>query len=131
MHDLTLEEILAIHAGIMAQDGGDTRVLSEGNLHQTIFRANLPEDPFARAATAFYSLAAYPAFRDGNKRTAQAVAEKILAGEGYTLPDNDPGWGTMSRGIMDFTVEIGEIEEYFRKTAAVLQGTTTGTPRET
>nr|WP_320162638.1 Fic family protein [uncultured Methanoregula sp.] len=112
MHDLTVEEILAIHAGIMARDGGDARVLSEGNLHQLVFQANLMPDPLPRAAAALYSLCAYKVFRDGNKRTARAVAEMILAEGGRTFPGNDSRCFALMQGIMDFTVEIGEIEEY-------------------
>jgi len=114
MHDLTVEQVLAIHAGIMMRDGGDNRVLSEANLHQVIFQANLLADPPARAATAIYMLCAYPAFREGNKRTAQTVAERVLAEGGFSLPGNDPRCFALMQGVMDFTVEIDEIEQYIR-----------------
>jgi len=69
MQDLTLETIIAIHDGILAKDGGDSRVLSEGNLLQLVFRANLTGDPLKRAALVFYSLCAFPVFRTGNRRS--------------------------------------------------------------
>ena len=122
MHDLTVEQVLAIHAGIMARDGGDARVLSEGNLHQMVFQANLLPEPVVRAATAMYFLCAYPAFRDGNKRTAHAVAGMILEEEGLTLPADDPGGITLMQGVMDFTVEAEDIEQYIRTVAVPVQG---------
>lgn len=115
MHDLTVEEIIATHAEIMARDGGDTRVLSEANLHQVIFQANLITDPRARAAAVIYMLCAYPAFREGNKRTAQAVAGRILAESGFAFAGSDPRCFALMQGVMDFTVEIDEIERYIQK----------------
>jgi prophage maintenance system killer protein len=120
MDDLTVEQIVAIHAGIMTRDGGDARVLSEGNLHQLVFRANLLPDPITRAASALYSLCAYPAFRDGNKRTAQALSERILAEGGFSLPGDDPRCFALMQGVIDFTVEIEEIEQYLRNNAGSL-----------
>ncbi|MFA4861750.1 Fic family protein [Methanoregula sp.] len=122
MHDLTVEQLLAIHAGIMTRDGGDARVLSEGNLHQMVFQANLLTEPLARAASAMYFLCAYPAFREGNKRTAQAVAGVILAEEGLALPTDDPRGIALLQGVMDFTVETEDIEHYIRTVAEPVQG---------
>lgn len=115
MDDLYVEEILALHAGIMARDGGDDRVLSEANLHQAVFHVNLQPDPFARAATVVYLLCAYKAFRDGNKRTAQAVAENIFAATGWKIKSDDSRCIVLMQGVIDFVVEIDEIETYFRE----------------
>jgi prophage maintenance system killer protein len=117
MNDITVAEILALHEGILARDGGDARVLSEGNLHQTVFLANLARNPLSRAASVIYTLCAYPAFRDGNKRTAYEVAAKILEGAGHSFARNDPRCFTLMRGISDFTVEIEEIEACLRTIA--------------
>jgi len=115
MDDLTVEEILALHAGIMARHGGDDRVLSEANIHQAVFHVNLQPDPFARAATVVYLLCAYKAFRDGNKRTAQAIAERILADVGCNVNSDDSRCITLMQGVIDFVVETDEIEAYFRE----------------
>ncbi|MFA4877517.1 MAG: Fic family protein [Methanoregula sp.] len=127
MDDLTIEKILAIHSEIMVQDGGDRRVLFEGNLHQVVFQANLQQDPFTRAAITLYSLCAYHAFRDGNKRTARAVAEWILADAGYILPKDDSCGSALMQGVMNFTTEPEEIEEYFRNSVIKKQDYGAGT----
>ena len=128
MHDLTVEQVLAIHTGIMARDGGDARVLSEGNLHQMVFQANLLTEPVVRAASAMYFLCAYPTFRDGNKRTAHAVADLILAEEGLILPADDPHGFALMQGVMDFSVETEQIEHYLRTAAGPVQGSGTAGP---
>ncbi|MDO9034816.1 MAG: Fic family protein, partial [Methanoregula sp.] len=76
--ELTVELVIAFHKQVMKTDGGDDRLLSEANLHQMVFSANRIDDIYQRAALAFFSLVAYPAFRDGNSRTARLVAEMIL-----------------------------------------------------
>jgi prophage maintenance system killer protein len=119
MADLTVEEILAFHAGIMARDGGDARVLSEANLHQAIFHANLQPDPIDHAATLLYLLCAYKAFRDGNKRTAQAAAEWILTDAGYQVKSEDPRCIVLMQGIMDFVIDTDEIVAYFREVTGI------------
>ena len=54
MQDLAVDQIIALHGEIIARDGGDGRLLSEGNLHQLVFRANLIPEPVPRAAFTFY-----------------------------------------------------------------------------
>jgi prophage maintenance system killer protein len=114
MQDLSLETIIALHAGIMAECGGDTRVLSEGNLHQLVFRANLMDDPRERAAFVFWSLCAFPAFREGNRRTARRLAETILSsgGDQPDLPCEE--LRRLVQGIDAFTVEIDDVEQFLR-----------------
>jgi len=82
MEDLTPDAVISIHDSIIAREGGDGRILSEGNLHQLVFHANLEGDAFRRAAIAFCFLCAYPVFRAGNRRTAVRIAETVLAGAG-------------------------------------------------
>jgi hypothetical protein len=115
MQDITLETIIAAHDEVMAADGGDVRVLSEGNLHQLIFRANLAVDPCGRAAVVFYSLCAFPPFREGNRRTAARLAETILAagGSGGRLPCED--LRSLVQGIDAFTVETEDVEQVLRR----------------
>jgi prophage maintenance system killer protein len=112
MQYLTLETILEIHDGIMARDGGDSRVLSEGNLHQIVFRANLLEETHKRAATVLYSLCAYPAFREGNRRTALCLAEMILASDGGQVDIPCETFRDLVKGIDEFAVEIEDVEQF-------------------
>jgi prophage maintenance system killer protein len=117
MQDLTLKTIIAIHDGILAKDGGDSRVLSEGNLLQLVFRTNLTGDPLKRAALVFYSLCAFPAFLTGNRRTARLLAEAILASDGYQVDIPCEDLRGLVQGIDMFTVEIDDVEQFLRQHA--------------
>jgi death-on-curing family protein len=117
MDDLTVEQVIAFHEKVMKTDGGDDRLLSEANLHQMVFLANQIDDSYQRAALVFFSLVAYPAFRDGNSHTARLVAEMILFKNGYTLEDNDADMTALVQGILSFTVEQEDVEEWLRSHA--------------
>jgi death-on-curing family protein len=99
---------------VMRTDGGDARLLSEAGLHQMVFSVNRIDDIHCRAAQAFFTLIAYPAFRDGNSRTAQRVADWILNDNGYTPEDRDIEMTGLVQGIADFTVEVADIKEWLR-----------------
>jgi death-on-curing family protein len=114
MDDLTVEEIIAFHNEVMMTDGGDTRLLSEATLYQMVFSVNRIEGVYERAALAFFTLVAYPAFREGNGRTAGLVAERILSANGYTLEENDDEITTLVQGIASFTVEQEDVEAWLR-----------------
>jgi prophage maintenance system killer protein len=112
MEDLTVGQVEAIHHRIMMAKKGDCRVLSEANLHQLVFRANLIPECVPRAAFIFYSLCAYPAFREGNTGTALAVMEQALASGGYRLTGDKAGILALAEGIRAFTTEPEEIEQW-------------------
>jgi len=114
MDMLTVEQVITFHKQVMKTDGGDDRLLSEANLHQIVFSVNRIESVHKRAALAFFSLIAYPAFRDGNSCTAVLVAEMILLKNGYKLEDNDADMTTLVKGIASFTVEQEDVEEWLR-----------------
>ena len=114
MDDLTVEQVIAFHKQVIGIDGGDDRLFSEASLHQMVFLANRMDDVHTRAALALYSLVAYPAFRDGNGRTAQLVAEMILFNNGYKLEDDDDEMTGLVHGIASFTVEQADVEEWLR-----------------
>ena len=114
MDDLTVEQVIAFHEQVMQTDGGDTRLLSEANLHQMVFLANRIEGVFQRAALAFFTLVAYPVFREGNSHTAQLVAEMILRVNGYTLKNRDNEMTDLVKGIASFTVEQADVEVWLR-----------------
>jgi hypothetical protein len=115
MQDLAVDQIITLHSAIIARDGVDGRLLSEGNLHQLVFRANLIPDPVQRAAFAFYALIAYPAFREGNEAVARELAARILAGRGYRWnPDDNGDLALLAEGILAFTVELEDAGEWFR-----------------
>jgi prophage maintenance system killer protein len=113
MEDLTVEQVIAIHTRIIGRDGGDSRIISEANLHQMVFRANLIPECVPRAAFTFYSLCAYPAFREGNSGTALTVTEQVLASGGYRITGETTGIMALADGILAFTAEPEEVEDWF------------------
>jgi prophage maintenance system killer protein len=120
MDDLTVEQIIAFHARVMMADGGDDRLLSEANLHQVVFLANRVDDSYQRSALVFFSLVAYPAFREGNSRTARLMIDMIFLENGYALKDADEGIAGLVQGIKLFTVEQADVEEWMRTHAKKL-----------
>jgi death-on-curing family protein len=116
MNDLTVEQIITIHKGIMTSDGDDALILSEANLHQLVFRANLIPQQFKRAAFVLYSIAAYPPFCDGNKRTARIIAGQILLEEGcHFIPEEDNRIFVLLHGVAAYEVEPEDIEDWLHK----------------
>jgi prophage maintenance system killer protein len=114
MDDLTAGFVETIHARIMEESHGDGRVLSEANLLQAVFNANLVQDCVLRAAFIFYSLCAYPAFREGNSITALKVTEEVLASGGYRITGENARILSLADGILAFTAEPEEIENWLR-----------------
>jgi len=112
MEDLTVEQVEAIHTRVMTEEKGDCRVLSEANLHQMVFHANLIPDCMPRAAFIFYFLCAYLAFREGNFRTAIAVTEQVLLSGGYRISGEKAGIMALAAGIVAFIAEPEEIEQW-------------------
>jgi death-on-curing family protein len=117
MDDLTFDQILAIHHSVMEKSGGDSRLLSEPGLHQLAFRVNCTSDLFLKAAIATFLVAAYPPFRDGNKRTSRGLVDFILSQGGYILSDNGEGFLTLMEGVASFTIEEEDIEHWLRSHA--------------
>ena len=112
MQNLTVEQVKAIHNRVMVEEKGDCRVLSAANLHQMVFHANLIPDCVPRAAFIFYSLCAYPAFREGNSAAALAATEQVLATGGYRITGEMAGIMVLAEGILAFTTEPEEIEQW-------------------
>jgi prophage maintenance system killer protein len=122
MVDLTLDEIIAIHAHLIAGKGGDSRVLSEAGLHQTVFQVNLPGDIFHKAAFVFFSFCAYPPFREGNVQTALCIVRKIFLSEGYSVDLRDEDIADLVKGVESFSLEIEDLEDWLRTHAQKTAG---------
>jgi prophage maintenance system killer protein len=112
MEDLRVEQVVAVHRRIIEERNGDSRIISEANLHQMVFSANLIREVVPRGAFIFYSLCAYPAFRQGNFRTALALTERVLKAEGYRITGDMAGIIALAEGIRGFTTEPEEIEHW-------------------
>lgn len=114
MELLTTKRVIAVHREVIRTHGEDPRIVSEGNLHQLVFLANLDEDIFSRVAGICFFLYTYPIFRVGNRRTAQQLALALLADEGRSLtPGSDlPG---LLAGISSYTLEPEDIARWIRE----------------
>jgi death-on-curing family protein len=117
MDDLTFDQITEVHRNIVEKSGSDLRLLSEPNLHQLVFRVNCIADIFRRAALATFLIAAFPPFRDGNKRTARGIAGFILSQDGYILSDDGEDFLVLMEGVASFTIEEEDIEQWLRSHA--------------
>jgi len=114
MEEFTVSTIIGMHDSILAHDGGDDLIICEGILNEVVFQANLQNDPVSRAATVFWSLCAYPAFREGNKRTAYRLAEAILSTDSpVSLPCGE--MRALVLGITAYTVEIEDVERVLER----------------
>jgi death-on-curing protein len=92
MHYLTVEQVLFLHARLMAETGGSHGVRDLGLLQSAIARpqasfegVDLYPDLFTQAAAMLDSVARNHPFVDGNKRTAIAAAALFLRRNGYRL----------------------------------------------
>lgn len=112
MRNISVEQIVAIHSRFMAGETGDSRILSLANLHQVVFSANLIPECLPRAAFIFYSLCAYPAFREGNPGTALAVTADVLASGRYQITGERAELMNLAKEIADFSKDIADIEAW-------------------
>jgi len=114
MDNLTVDEIIAIHTHLIGGKGGDSRVLSEAGLHQTVFQVNLPGDIFHKAAVVLFTFCAYPPFREGNVQTAIGIIRKIFLSEGYAVDLHNEDIADLVKGVESFFLEIKDLEDWLR-----------------
>jgi prophage maintenance system killer protein len=112
MEDLTVEQVEAVHRRLMEEAEGDIRIVSEANLFQMVFRANMTEDVVLRASLVFWSLCAFPAFREGNEKTALTLAEQVLADNGYCIRGDRSALLVLAQRIREFSAESEEIDQW-------------------
>lgn len=92
MRYLTVEQVLFIHARLIAETGGSHGVRDLGLLQSAVARPQasfegeeLYPNVFGKAAALLESLANNHSFLDGNKRTAITAAALFLLYNGYRL----------------------------------------------
>ncbi|OPX62011.1 MULTISPECIES: hypothetical protein [unclassified Methanoregula] len=112
MKNLTVEQVEAVHRRLIEEAHGDTRVVSEANLLQMVFRANMTENGVLRASLVFWSLCAFPAFREGNERIALAMAEQVLADNGYCITGDRSALLVLARRIREYSAEPEDIDQW-------------------
>ncbi len=108
MKYLTAEQVLFIHARLIAETGGEHGVLNLGLLQSAVARPqasfdsqDLYPDLFAKAAALLQSLIGNDAFVDGNKRTAITAAGLFLRVNGDQLTASN-------QELVDFTLQCAQ-----------------------
>jgi death on curing protein len=103
---LTLDQLLELHALVIAETGGSKGLRDLGRLEaalatqtQTVFGAELYESLHEKAAALIRGIIADHAFVDGNKRTAMLVGLTFLR-------VNDAKFKARKGELEDFAVQI-------------------------
>jgi len=122
MDDLTTDDIIVIHSHLIAETGGDGRILSEAGLHQLVFHVNLSADIFHTAAFVLFSFSAYPPFREGNVQTALCLINNILAAEEYRIDVGERELANLVTGVESFSLEIEDLEDWMHRHAQKTAG---------
>ena len=108
MKYLTAEQVLFIHARLIAETGGEHGVLDLGLLQSAVARPQASFDGqdlypglFSKAAALLESLIGNHAFVDGNKRTAITAVGLFLRLNGYRLTASN-------QELEDFTLHCAQ-----------------------
>ena len=95
MNFVTVEDVIEMHAAVIAESGGGEGVLDLGRIESAVAQPQLTfggEDLYpsvaAKVAALGYSLALNHGFVDGNKRIAHLAIEMFLALNGWELVDD-------------------------------------------
>jgi death-on-curing protein len=121
MKYLIAEQVLFIHARLIAETGGEHGVLNLGMLQSAVARPqasfdsqDLYPDLFSKAAALLESLIGNHPFIDGNKRTAITAAGLFLRMNGYRLTASN-------QEFVNFTLQCAQGLISFEQMGAWLQ----------
>jgi death-on-curing protein len=108
MKSLTVEQVLFIHARLIAETGGEHGVLNLGLLQSAVARPqasfdsqDLYPDLFSKAAALLESLIGNHAYVDGNKRAAITATGLFLRMNGYQLTASN-------QELVNFTLQCAQ-----------------------
>lgn len=126
-HYLTPQQVLFIHARLIATTGGEHGVRDVGLLASAVARpqatfdgADLYPDLFEKAAALMASLARNHPFVDGNKRTAIAAAALFLRQNGLRLETTNAELEQFTLRVTNERMAIPEIADWFRRYTMVM-----------
>lgn len=87
----SVEEVIGFHDYLILRFGGEFGVRDEGALESALLRPQVGsyDGIVAEVAALMEGLFNYRQFVDGNKRTATAVREMFLLGNGYSIAVDD------------------------------------------
>jgi death-on-curing protein len=118
---LNAEQVLFIHARLIAETGGAHGVRELGLLLSAMARPkvtfdgqDLYPDLFSKAATLLESLVGNHAFLDGNKRTAITSAGLFLRINGFRLTASNQELETFTLQCAQRLVSLDQITQWFK-----------------
>jgi death-on-curing protein len=126
MRYLTVEQVLFLHARLIAETGGshglrDLELLQSAIAHlQARFQGvHLYPDLFTQAAALLHSLVCNHPFVDGNKRTGITAAALFLRSNGHRLTVSDQEMETFTMGVARGEMPLEAITNWLRKNSTM------------
>ena len=116
----TVDEVIAVHARLIARFGGSLGVRDRGALESALARpqSGYYDDLIQEAAALWESLSQNHPFVDGNKRVAVTVTAAFLRVNGYRLEFDDLEAFSFLVGLYETgTLRFKELEVWLRQHA--------------
>lgn len=119
---LSIEQVLDLHAALVAEFGGVLAVRDRGLLESAVARPamtfggeDLYVDLAAKAAALMHSLVLNHPFVDGNKRIGAAAAEFFVEPNGGILRVSDDDFEEATLAVAEGSVEAEALAIWFRQ----------------
>jgi len=116
----TIDQVIAIHAELIARFGGSLGIRDRGGLESALARprSGYYGDIIQEAAALWESLSQNHPFVDGNKRVAVTVTAAFLKVNGYRLEFDDLAALSFLIGLYESgRMRCAELEEWLRRHA--------------
>lgn len=113
-----IDEVIAVHARLIARFGGTLGIRDRGALESALARpqSGCYEDLIQEAAALWESLSQNHPFLDGNKRVAVTVTAAFLKVNGYRLEFDDVDAFTFLIGLYESgRMRFAELETWLRQ----------------
>jgi death on curing protein len=98
---ITVQEIMEIHADIIRDFGGATGIRDSATLEYIVYQVNRTRNILRKSAIILYGIAADHPFIDGNKRTAFVAADNQIRDKGYQINATD-------EEVVSFMLEVAK-----------------------
>lgn len=118
----TVEEVIAVHAQLIAKFGGSLGIRDRGALESALARpqSGYYTDLIQEAAAIWESLSQNHPFVDGNKRVAVTTMAAFLRVNGYRLEFDDMEAFSFLVGLYEMgTLRFKELDAWLRQHAVV------------
>lgn len=119
---LSAQQVLFLHARLVAETGGSHGVRDIGLLESAVARPqatfgseDLYPDLFSKAAALMQSLIGNHPFVDGNKRTGISAAGLFLRRNGWRLTTDNVEVESFTLRVADIQPEVAEIAAWLRE----------------